>query len=266
LGQLGGGTVFEMRRGALSPYVAWVALVGWMGVMGWAAEQNGQASSRSKDRKEVMDEKALDRVWFEQFEKIATTDIEHVDRGVFRIGKITVDQHRRTMRVPGRILPSFTMVDYVEYLAVSERGGKIHESILMLEVEPMHLNLGCIVMGLKGGKPVRFQGDPKPPQGDPVHLWIEWEEKKGGQARVKRVRVEQLVWDMKKKRPMEKTHWVYTGSYFDEDNRYVPQANRSLIAIFRDPEALIDNPLAGGAGFPIATVGMRRCCLRRRPK
>ena len=176
------------------------------------------------------------------FEKVPKGKIENPSRGVYKIGNAIADQNNKLVKIKGKI-NEVTWVD-VEYLAVGKK-GKAHESIIVLDVEPLHLNIALILIGLKGGKPLKYQGDPDKPKGDSVEIFVEWNTK----GKKKRIRAEELVFDEKKKKQMEKTSWVYTGSRFDVKNRFMSQITHSIIAVFHDPDAIIDNPLKGG-GVP----------------
>lgn len=177
---------------------------------------------------------------FEHFEKTPVAGIEHVARGVYRIGKVQVDQVRGTVAISGR-MNAPTWVD-VEYLAVAER-GKDHESLIVVEAEPFHINLALILLGLTGGEPLARQGEARTPKGSRVRIWVEWTLK----GKTAKVPAEEFVWDRETNRPMERTTWVYTGSRFDEEGRYLAQITRSVIATYHDPDALLDHPLKGGA-------------------
>ncbi|MBI4714506.1 MAG: hypothetical protein HY760_00915 [Nitrospirae bacterium] len=129
----------------------------------------------------------------------------------------------------------------VEYLAVADR-GKLHESVLRLDVEPFHFQLGLLLLGLEYGRSLKFQGDPGTPLGDPVEIWVEWTE--GGKK--KRVRGEELILNQETKRSLPSTSWIFSGS-LEVEGTFVAQVERSLIATYHDPASVIDNPLPEGA-------------------
>ncbi len=165
---------------------------------------------------------------FEHFEKAPSANIENIARGVYQIGKVRVDQVAGTVIVTG-IMNAPTWMD-IEFLAVAEQ-GKDHESLLIVEAEPFHINLACILLGLTGRVP--------------VSLWIEWKTEAGP---LKRVPAEAMIWDREKNSPMKRS-WVYTGSRFDDEGRFLSQLSRSVVATYPDPDALIDHRLKGGGEF-----------------
>ena len=85
-----------------------------------------------------------------------------------------------------------------------------------------------------------FLGHRKP-EGDPVRVRVEWTE--GGTA--KKVRLEALVLNRKANAPMTETNWIFTGSMM-RDGIFAAQMDRSIIALYHDPAALVDNPLPEG--------------------
>jgi hypothetical protein len=202
---------------------------------------------------------------FFPWEKAKTEKIEHIAPSIYKIGSITIDMSKNEVVLPGKI-NEVTWVA-VEYLAVS-KGGKLHESIIALDSEPIHINLGLILIGLTPGKKkLKYQGDPSTPEGTPVNIFVEWDEEKNVVKKdkiekikeTKRIRAEELVLNTKENKPMKNTHWVYTGSFFDEENRFRAQISKSVIAVYHDPDALIDNPLKEGGESNVYGVNKEKC-------
>ena len=66
-----------------------------------------------------------------------------------------------------------------------------------------------------------------------------------------RARIEDLVFDRVRGLPMRHTDWVYTGGRFgrdEETGRHYFEAteNGVFAAVYRDPSAVLNNPLKGG--------------------
>jgi hypothetical protein len=157
---------------------------------------------------------------------------------LYRLGKVKVDLKNKVLTCTGKINQR-TMV--IEYLAVVP-GGKRHESLLLLNARPLHLQLGLILLGLEPKGGLRYQGDTQVPQGSPVKIFVSWTRS----GKTVKVPAEELVWDMLKKRPMEPKAWVFSGSITDE-NGFAADRTLSLIGTYRDPEAVINNGLPNGA-------------------
>src|SRR5690242_5020870 len=60
---------------------------------------------------------------------------EKIGEHLYRLGSVTVDTARKRVRVPCRVNMSRGMI---EYLAVAAE-GKRHESVLLVEAEPLHV-------------------------------------------------------------------------------------------------------------------------------
>jgi hypothetical protein len=164
-------------------------------------------------------------------------DAEKIGDDRYRVGKVTVDLKSKTATCAGQV----NMVrGPVEYLAVA-RGGKVHESVLRLDVRPLHFQVALILLGLEPKGGLTRQGDTHAPQGSPVDLRIGWQRK----GRPVKVRAEELVWDVRRKGAMQPQSWVFTGSSTNEQG-FVADLELSLIATYRDPVAIINNGLPEG--------------------
>ena len=167
---------------------------------------------------------------------------------LYRIGRVTIDIEEREATIRGWINMNAGLI---EYLACSA-GGKLHESMLVLDTKPIHLQVALILLGLEAKGDFEFQGDPRPPKGDPVEIWVQWKEGE----RTKRVRAEQMILDSKREKPMQKTDWIFTGSLIHE-GRYLAEIEKSLIATYHDPAAIINNPLLEGADDTVYNVNSK---------
>lgn len=125
----------------------------------------------------------------------------------------------------------------MEYLAVS-KGGKEYESILVLDAVPEDIYKTLVKLGVNKGKPAQFDADTGkviPPSGDKVRLFVEWRD---GNS-VKKVRAENLIYNIKTEESMENTEWLFTGSvmgFFDpeSDSEVLKAQVTKSIASFHD--------------------------------
>ena len=152
----------------------------------------------------------------------------------------------------------------LEYLAVTDY-GKVHESLFRVRCEPQKLMLGLILFGLEPRPEVTFQGQAVALTGPRVAIEAEWDE---GASR-RRCRVEDLVIDVRLGAAMERVGFAFTGSRFVPN----PAARRpgstapkelltatstgSLVALYHDPEAVLDNPLVSGGDIPLVVPSFR---------
>jgi hypothetical protein len=159
-----------------------------------------------------------------------------------------VDLKAKTLTCSGKVNMSKGVI---EYFAVAPQ-GKLHESVLSLCVRPLHLQLGLILLGLEPKGGLRYQGDTQVPQGSPVEVFTSW--RRGGKP--VRVHAEEMIWDVVKKRPMDRSAWVFSGSLVDK-NGFVADRELSLIATYRDPAAIINNVLPTGSDDSLYKVNER---------
>lgn len=160
-----------------------------------------------------------------------------IAQDIYRIGNVTIYRATDTLTLPGRVNMQQGLI---ELFACTEY-GKTHESVLILDVQPIHLQTALLALGLTYGRNLAYQGDPTTPVGDGVEVTVSWEldgETYGHRA-------EDMVFDVSSSRTMPRTHWVFTGSRF-LGTQFAAQADGSLIATFNDPNAILNNPLETG--------------------
>ena len=164
--------------------------------------------------------------------------VERLGPDTLRIRNVRVDTAKKEVSAAGTV----TEANVLEFIAVRKGGLKAYESALELDANPVDLNLGLILIGLDPARAVgaKFHIDPTPPQGDPVEIWVEWDE---GATR-RKVRAEQLVYNQKSKQTMAEGPWVYTGSAFTNDSNafFLAELEGTLIGFVHSPAPLIDSP------------------------
>ena len=175
-------------------------------------------------------------------------DAERIGEDLYRVGKAVVDLKAKTLTCTGKINMQRSTI---EYLAVAPR-GKLHESLLEIDVRPLHLQVGLILLGLEPKGGLRYQGDTQAPKGSPVDIWVAWQ--RGG--RKVKVRAEDMAWDMVKKRPMPPKAWVFSGSLI-RDGEFVADEELSLVGTYRDPAAIINNVHPSGSDDAVYKVNER---------
>jgi len=134
----------------------------------------------------------------------------------------------------------------LEYVGACE-GGKVYESLFVLQPKPEEILDATKQLGLTRGKPAFDDGAGKHqmPEGQGVTLWIRW--KDGGKEQLRRV--EDFIRDEKTTETMPQCNWTYIGSEEVEDpgsGRKVPQVAvvKNIISLHhQDPGVLIQNPL-----------------------
>jgi hypothetical protein len=190
-------------------------------------------------------------------------EVRKLGKDLYAVGAVTVDAARREIRCPGRVN---MREGQLELLACTPR-GKRHESLLVLDVRPLHLHLALLLLEAEPGRnpgvdyaedsPIR-----KLKPGDQVTIRVGWDEKVQGQEALRRrtVRAEELLWNVQAKRPMKPTTWVFQGSRMVEDRVRLPgpegaepkwgsvllygaDVEGSLVTTYHDPIGILENPL-----------------------
>jgi hypothetical protein len=158
--------------------------------------------------------------------------------GLARVGAVLVDPSNHCVLVQGYINQTGGLI---ELLACGPE-GKRHESLLVLEANPLDLNIGLLLLGLKAVSRPSEVGAWPDPQGPGLDLWVEWQQN----GKAQRCRAEELVFNEKTGRALPATPWIYTGSVI-EHGYFRALSEDSHIATYWDPWALINLPLPCGA-------------------
>jgi hypothetical protein len=170
--------------------------------------------------------------------KFTPPPIKTITQGVYEIGGIRILKNEKQVEFSCKVNMEKGLL---EYLIVGVT-GKLHESLLRTDAEPYCLHIALLLIGLEGtNNPLSQQGDPRKPEGEPVDIWVQWND--GDQ--VKRARIEEWVTSKQDGNSMQQVQWIFTGSIV-RDGVFIAQVEKSIVAVFHDPAALIDNPLPEG--------------------
>jgi hypothetical protein len=121
---------------------------------------------------------------------------------------------------------------------------KLYESVLEMDTDAKSFNLSMILLGLdpKKGKASAYHFDPNPPEGDKVEIFIRWNTPNGMEMTIK---AQDLIYDINTNRTFPADDWVYTGSVFLEDGRYLAESAGVLIGFIHDPASIIESHFSG---------------------
>jgi len=165
---------------------------------------------------------------------VTNTHFRQTGPGLFELGKVRLDRRQNQVSFPAVVNMQEGMVEYL----VVANDGKLHESVLRTDVEPYHIHLGMLLLDAKGAQPgAILDNDALQVPGDAVRIEVSWN--KDGKQR--RVAAEDLIWDSAARRPLKKGDWVYNGSRLI-DGTFIAQRDRSIVAIIRDVDALVNYP------------------------
>ena len=164
-------------------------------------------------------------------------EVEELGGDRFKIGAITVDRGQRLISVPGWMIP-YEAGKPIEFLATMKQGYKAYESVLELDANAFEFNLACILIGLDAeqSSTVEYHFDPRPVEGNRVALQVIW---KNRGKRHKRNAVDLLK--VGESKPDSPATWVYTGSLFSEENRYLAHVDGVIVGLVHDPASIIEH-------------------------
>lgn len=152
-----------------------------------------------------------------------------------RHGTVQVDPVTRCVLATGYV----NQVEGPIELMACGPGGKVHESVLVLQVNPVDLQAALLLLGLQSGTPMPELGQ-GPPLGDRVHIWVQWQQ----DGRTRTLPLESLAYEWRRERALRVPGWIFTGSQF-VDGKFKALAEESLIVTYWDPWAIlnIESPL-----------------------
>jgi hypothetical protein len=163
--------------------------------------------------------------------------VEKITETTYRVGAALVDTRSRTVTCPGVVNMD---AGTVEYLAVAPH-GKLHESVLRLDVRPIHLQVALLLLGIEPKNVLKYQGDPHAPEGAPLEIRVKWRDAAGTDQEAAASDLLGVL-----RTGSGPCSWVFTGSRILRAG-FEGDISQSLIAVWHDPAALIDNRAEAGA-------------------
>ncbi len=147
-----------------------------------------------------------------------------------------------------------TLKGAVEYIACGP-SGKVYESIITTDATANEVYKAIQKLGVKPGAPPDYddqKGGHIPPTGTTFLITIEWEMEVAGKIKTKKVRADELIYNVKTNKPLPPVAWIYSGSRVipdldsDDEDAMIPHAYMSdhIVALKQpDGSALFQNPL-----------------------
>jgi len=165
---------------------------------------------------------------------------QKIGPGLFALGDIQISKAAKSITLPAVVNMSKGMLEYL----LVRTGGKTHESLFRTSIDPTQLQLAMLLIGVEGtDRPLAHQGDPEAPKGNPVEITVSY--RKDGRM----LPLKPESWIARKTEDKmvdaEPLQWMFTGSKF-YNGKFMAQVEGSIIAIYHDPVALIDNASPGG--------------------
>lgn len=167
--------------------------------------------------------------------------------GVAHLGSVRVDPRTRTVLADGWVNQ---VSGPIELLACG-KGGKTHESVFVLDVHPLDLQTGLLLLGLEPGTPPSGLGQPGA-AGPVLDIHVDWELK----GKRRSLPAERFILHVERQQPLKKIPWLFTGSTI-EDGEFKALAEESLVATYWDPWAILNIGDPAGADDEILAVNKR---------
>jgi len=165
----------------------------------------------------------------------AKPSVKKLANNLYQIGKVTFDKETREIYIPAitNLTETGTLL---EYLLVGINGEKVHESLLVTEIDPTNLNIALKLLNYKESQelfPLRDEegipGDTYPKVPDAIRkaarisLEVTWKNKTTPLTQWLQHRITS--------KPMPDTAWVYNGSYILR-NKFKAKLSGCIFAIF----------------------------------
>ena len=164
---------------------------------------------------------------------------EKISENVYKLGNVTLDTSKREITIPGEINKKIRADSIIEFLACGKL-GKTHESVLIVDAEPIHILTVLGALELDAGMNLSVEGDPRKPTGSLVEIWVEWNQDEKVVSR----RARELLWNTFKEQPMQETPWIFTGGRlvnnqltaqkFHSNYSYLPRSRFDFQSPFTD--------------------------------
>lgn len=157
-----------------------------------------------------------------------------------KVGKlpfIEFDARAKQVRVECEVVNVDTPL---EFFCVG-RNGPDHETVLRSQVKPSDLHAAMLAVGLKPGAPLSWSEEQKkwlPPSGASIDISVRW---KDGDKTINKP-ANEMMRDLKTKKPMPATHWVFAGSRVLEQGQYAADITGYIVSIVNFDLTVVDIP------------------------
>ena len=171
--------------------------------------------------------------------------IKELDAERVQVGDVIVNRKTREIRFPAAV--NMASGELLEF-AIVHANGKVHESLLLTNVSPTHLNLAFKLLRYEGSPEyyAAYEEDGSQSSRFPVvkeevkaaariDMSVEWED----QGKTRTAKINEWISNATTGQAMPADPWVYGGSIF-YDGKYQAEATGDISAIFLSNAALIN--------------------------
>ncbi len=161
---------------------------------------------------------------------------------------IQFDRKTRAISLPAKINMTEGLLEY----ALVHESGKVHESLLSTTISPFDLNVVLLLVNYQPSAKFFDLSDKeagavlvKNPKIEPqakLTVTLDWMDAAG---EAKSASLESMLLNIDQKAPAKEGPFIYTGSMLMEDGTFMAKETGSIIALYVDAAALINNPRKG---------------------
>jgi hypothetical protein len=167
--------------------------------------------------------------------------VTQVGEYTYQIGEIRFDAETREVSIP--VIVNMREGGPIEYLLVHEN-GKVHESIFVTRVSPLHLQIALKLLKYKSGHGDVFnrllpphlleeEGGTKDERGEAVEFLFR------NLQDDSKIPAAELLLDGDSMKPMKTPGWIHTGSNVQE-GQFMAEVEGSFVAVYLDPMAMFN--------------------------
>lgn len=164
-------------------------------------------------------------------------EVQKIDESSVSIGKVIINHKEKSVSFPAVVNMNQGLIEYI----VGMPHGKIHETLILTEADPLHVSLGMRMLKFTAFEkffPMRDGNlewlpftPPKPEDyaNAYVHIDFTWEQ----DGAKKSSDLSDMLLNARTRKPFPATDWLYTNSFF-YNGRYQASLSGDIIAIFAD--------------------------------
>ncbi len=144
-----------------------------------------------------------------------------------RIGEILIDRHKNELSFPAKLNMTSGPIECL----VCTKAGRMHESLLVSDVEPKKLQLALTLFGVENGA---RKADSLFPQGSLLDIFVRTED--GRELPIE-------TWILGKfGEKVKASGWVFVGSSFASDGSCIADEEGNLVVTWSFGNTILDNP------------------------
>lgn len=153
-----------------------------------------------------------------------------------KLGKITIHRRENELSFPAKMCITEAGEYGIEVL-ISLKSGRVHEALMVTEIDPMTLQFALYLIGAENGARMGLPGIIE--QGSLINIDVET-------AKGNRLPVEDWLFEIKSEETMKRTGWVFVGSSYAEGGVCLAKVEGNIVNVLSMGNTILDNPNESG--------------------